>query len=705
MPVFLIFFIVGSLLTFCHLQAGAEAEAEPASLSLESWIKAAGNEDSDEKRLEILKDLLDWEELEPEHRGHALRLIGEIEDWLYSGDLPGFRPQIQNTGTYDFGIPEGSPFFPLTQIYEARMLTWTVLGYGSWWSLPENRLAKLARTRHMIEGLISRFPQNRLLRMYLGEPYPPKKTYVPAPGAPAWAVYQREGVERLADIVEWWIDNRLRENGEYGGGWGDDCEMWRVWMPVLIAFEDPKIVAAQEFFSRALLSQPHMAGGYTSIMSDVEHTAEDSADTITPMMMLKAEDPHWIRYAELFATYMRDLWTGRNERGLLQFRSTYFTSSEIDLTPRKACAAVYEARAVQPVLLYWLRTANADLTDLFTAWLDGWVDAALREERGKPAGIIPSAVHWPDGTIGGLGENWWKPGNYTDDPLYVWPSAMSMMTQSLVQGWHLTGNEKYLEPIKAMARIRQEYLDNPAPHPEPGTAAWCGQRMGGLIPALAKIRMLSGTTEFDRLLETDSNAYTRYRFFKDKSGMETALRNTAEAFRSYGPGYTSEVRCTDRLIRFPQLFTNAAMFEKPLAGVHVPNSQLLFSTLTGEPGSGSYFPLNAVRWLTPPRDFAALVQDSGADRLQAELFHFGTEPREFEAELYLLEKGNYGVELIDLETGHPIMETTLASTGKTSRIALRIPPRQRCRLLIHKIERKSSGAAAHLSNHRGMTLR
>ncbi len=685
---FLVILIIagGTFLPVCNLEAVDESEKR----SLYDWIEAAGNEDTDEKRLEILKKLLEWEGLEPEHRGHAEQLISEIETWLYSGDLPGFRKEIQKTGTYDFGVPEDSPLFPLTQIYEARMLTWTVLGYGIWWSLPENRLTQLARARRMFERLSARFPRNRLLRMYLGESYPSEKTYFTVPGAPAWAVYQREAVERLADIIEWWIDNRLQENGEYGGGWGDDCEMWRVWMPVLIAFDDPKITATQEFFSRALLSQPHMAGGYTSIMSDVEHTAEDSADTITPMMMIKTEDPYWIGRAEQFATYMRDFWTGRNDRGLLQFRSTYFTATEIDLNPRKACATVYEGRAVQPVLLYWLRTQNAELTELFTAWLDGWVDAAMRTERGKPAGVIPSAVHWPDGTVGGLGEHWWKPGNHTDDPLYVWPSAMYMMTQSLVQGWYLTGNEKYLEPIKAMARIRQNYLDHPTPDPEPGSTAWCGQRMRGLIPALAKIRMLNGTTEFDRLLETDSNAYTRYRFFNNEDGLEIALRNTAEAFRSYGPGYTSEVRFTDRLVRFPRLFTIPAMYEKPLAGVHIPNSDVLLSTLTGEPGSGSYFPLNAVRWLTPPRDFAALVQDSDPGVLKAELFHFGTEPREFEAELYLLEKGDFEVELVDLETGDSIEKSTLESLGKTTRIDLKVPPRKRCELLIHKTNTRFS---------------
>ena len=79
---------------------------------------------------------------------------------------------------------------------------------------------------------------------------------------------------RYSDIPSCWkleVEARsmsIRPFGEYGGGWGDDCEMWRWWVPVLIGFHDPKIVAAQREFSEALLSQPHIRQGYTNRMTD-----------------------------------------------------------------------------------------------------------------------------------------------------------------------------------------------------------------------------------------------------------------------------------------------------------------------------------------------------------------------------------------------------------------------------------------------------
>ncbi len=164
--------------------------------------------------------------------------------------------------------------------------------------------------------------------MYLGDPIPAEKRYPPDPAAPEWADLQRENLERLGDIVHWWIDHRLKANGQYGGGWDDDCEMWRHWVPVMIAFDDAKITRAQAVFSEALLRQPYMKAGYTSRTYDVEHTAEPSTDTITPMMHLAPDDPAWQARARRLADLMEHAWTGQNERGCLQFKSTYFNAEQ-----------------------------------------------------------------------------------------------------------------------------------------------------------------------------------------------------------------------------------------------------------------------------------------------------------------------------------------------------------------------------------------
>ena len=73
-------------------------------------------------------------------------------------------------------------------------------------------------------------------------------------------------------------------------------------------------------------------------------------------------------------------------------------------------------------------------------------------------------------------------------------------------------------------------------------------------------------------------------------------------------GYTSEVRYTDQdFLRFPTLFLDDGL-AKPDKPVRVQRD-LLYSSVTGDPGTSGYFPLNAVRWITSPREFGA-AQDA-----------------------------------------------------------------------------------------------
>jgi hypothetical protein len=312
------------------------------------------------------------------------------------------------------------------------------------------------------------------------------------------------------------------------------------------------------------------------------------------------------------------------------------------------------------------------------------VDAASRAERGKPAGIIPSAIRWPDGVVGGLGENWWNPRNHGEATLYEWPSAMPALTDTLLLGWHMTGDPKYLRPLQSMAAIRLVWLKGrPGQPPRPGTEAWCAAQLGFLVRTLAKYRLLSGSTEFDELLAEDYRASILAGSGADRASLVAALRDSAEALRVNFEGFTSEVRYTDRVLRFPALFGSDMMFREAVPAIKTPNPSLVYSTVTGDPGDCGYLPLNAVRWLTPPREIAALVSETGPQRFTAELFHFGKEGRAMAAEFYLLEPGRYRFELLD-GSDHPMgrLPTPFSVAGPRTRISFELPARQRCVLRI-----------------------
>jgi hypothetical protein len=648
---------------------------------VEEIVRRAGNADSDAERLALLKQLRNLPELDPVLAADADKLIAFVEKWVGAKNLHFYSREVSKNRDVDFGIAESSPLYPLTYVYRGRAVLTLVMQSGNIWSYPDRRREWFETARGFFEKAHESFPENRIARMYLGQGIPWTRDWQRVATAPEWAAQQRIGLEGIADIIEWWLDNRQQEGGAFGGGWGDDCEMWRWWAPMLVGFDDPKIRRGQTRFSETILSQRHMAGGYMSGMTDVEHSAEDSTDAILPMMHLVPENPVWQRRAQRLAELMETLWTGRNRRGFLQFKSTYFNVGRVHDDPQKACDTPYHVRAVQPVFLVWLRTGDAKLAALLSAWMDTWVDAAARSENGKPAGVLPAAIHWPEGTIGGLSPDWWDPRNHGEPTLYQWPSAMGGLTDALLLTYHMTGDEKYLAPIRSMAHIALRYSEKPADNKAaPGSEAWCAARMGFLKGTLSKYRLLTGDDSFDRLLRGTGAPMLHFRLTADRDPLVTALSDAAKAFSYNFARYTSEVRYTDRVLRFPAVFQGNVRLAEPRFPVRSPDPGLLYSTVTGDPAGPGSFPVNTVRWLTRPREIAVLVTVTGRKGFQAELFHFGKSPRPMGAEWYLLGPGEYRLTLAaGAETLHEALVTV---SGTRTRLTFELPARKVCRLTL-----------------------
>ncbi len=241
----------------------------------------------------------------------------------------------------------------------------------------------------------------------------------------------------------------------------------------------------------------------------------------------------------------------------------------------------------------------------------------------------------------------------------------------------MTGNERYLAPIRSMARIRLNYIEQGRPAGEPGTEAWCAAKMGFIRGTIAKYRVLTGDTEFDGLLAGRGSPYLTFRLKGERGPLEAALTSNAKAFSYNFPRYTSEVRWTDRVLRFPAVFVGDVKLAEPKFEVHQPKPDILYSTATGDPGSLGYFQMNAVRWLTRPREIAALVSEAGPDRLSAEVFHFGEQSREMGAELYMLQPGRY-VLAVRSGGGQELQRVPFEVAGARPQVRFALPARRLC---------------------------
>ncbi len=652
-------------------------------------IQAAGNAETDENRLKILRVLRQRDNLPMCIKKDIEQLLPSIERWTNNEILYYYH----NPGDFykSYVIDPNSPLYPIYTFYCARGKVWHQIESAH--IFKTSGVAKGYEKEKFLTEIWSEFaitekafPRNQIAKMYLGKPLHSKQLIVDDPDAPAWASSVREVIERMNYLCEWWVDNRYDWQGSFRGGEDDDCEMWKDWAPVLIGFDNPKLAVAQRHFVRSLLSQPFLEKGYSSRYIDVEHVAEPTTDTLLPMMLIEPLEKEWqSRILRIFDFIEKD-WTGINERGFVQFKSTYFNSEMVETDPRLACDTPWHFACTAPIFLLWQRTGDDRIGEFCKSWLDMWVDATFRSDCQKPLGVVPACVHWPSGNTCDSEYPWYSPRNHPMEySLYEWPMALTKPLGNLVLGYYMTGDEKYIRPLESMIRIREEYLSNPhnSEISDKGSVAWAGSQniADACSNAAAKYRYISEDSRFDDYLSAEGNTYMKYsmntsdsiifnQLVKDMENIAFSLRYNSEVF-------TSESRFTDRF--FSNRFNMMLPLNSTMSNSFI-DSGLIYSVVTGDTGHIHNFQLNSVRWMTEPRNLAVFVKKSGKDSFESLLYSFEDKPRDIKIELYLLESGVYKVNLkyvSGIERQHE-----LEISSRVTDFEFTLQPRDECLLYI-----------------------
>ncbi len=177
-------------------------------------------------------------------------------------------------------IREDSPLYPLFCLYRGRHLVWTGLQRASSSDSGNDAAEHYAEARRLFAEARTLVPDNPILNLYLGQPIP-----WPAPEpdaqAPAWANSQRVILTHLDEIARFWIKERQLPDGSFGGGWAGDAELWREWMPVLLAFENPDAMRAHALFAKS-------AGGAGTLTPTPSPRPDDRASAHHDLAALEA---------------------------------------------------------------------------------------------------------------------------------------------------------------------------------------------------------------------------------------------------------------------------------------------------------------------------------------------------------------------------------------------------------------------------------
>ncbi len=502
------------------------------------------------------------------------------------------------------------------------------------------------------------FPEDQMIRMYLGErfAYDDPRYTEGAEDAPVWAAKQREALKRLLDVIHYWTDERQAENGEMGGHYEDDCEMFRHWQPALFAADDVRAIRAIRRMADGVWDSDLIADGYSKRAYDVEHSSELISDTHPILLAAEYGNPEYVERAMATARVMRDVWVGKTGQGNLHFRSMRIGAYDVDERVPYNVDVPYNARAVKPIR--WLAWYNRhpEAVRLISEWGKSWIDAIAREADGKPAGVIPAAITFPENKLSGPGDTWYDTGMGW---LYSFPSASGMIYDHLLAVWWITGDEVFLQPHRDGLAILENLDDLPA-DAEVGSRAWALREV--LSPQrFSSYRLLTGDARYDALFREGGSSYLRWRLTGDVSYLISGCENSINSMRINRPFLTSEVYFTDR--------------------VFVRGAEHLLAMYTGDVTRAGDFPSFAVTWKNTGADFAALVTESSDRALSVLVYNFEAEEKIVGMRLWRLKDGVYSV--VGKGMGHAdVFRRDGVRVRRGTEVAIDLLPRQLMRISI-----------------------
>lgn len=316
-----------------------------------------------------------------------------------------------------------------------------------------------ARVHADISDLLRVDPDHELGRLYWNymsynsQGRPPFEQPQAPDGVPLWAFRQLEDLKAVRRFIEWWIDHRHVEFGDFGGGISDDSDLSQQWPGLALMGVIPdKVNDSITRLADAAYANDMFVGGLSTIETDELHAYEEGINTNSAMTLLNWGDP--LTMTRLMET-VRDLDEKivlRNPQGHLLFSSNWFGGNKVYREPRWQWQKPYSFPILHPAMLLGVFNADPTSRQMVTGLADGYLAHAYTDEAG--AWQLPNEINWATGDI--RGGNLFE-GSGGADTMHLYWAA-----------WRWTGDEKYLKPIEyrversgpaGLSNLSENYVD------------------------------------------------------------------------------------------------------------------------------------------------------------------------------------------------------------------------------------------------------
>ena len=162
-----------------------------------------------------------------------------------------------------------------------------------------------------------------------GTPWPAYHEAAPPAGVPLWAYRQVEALGHVKYFVNWWIDHRQIENGEYGGGLSDDTDLTNSWPGMaLMGITPDKIAGALKLELDACYREGMIINGLCAIQADELHGYEEGTNCLGQNLILNYGSPRMLERAMETARGIAWL-SAINPAGRRFFQSSYYNGAKL----------------------------------------------------------------------------------------------------------------------------------------------------------------------------------------------------------------------------------------------------------------------------------------------------------------------------------------------------------------------------------------
>nr|WP_211260719.1 LamG-like jellyroll fold domain-containing protein [Pseudoxanthomonas dokdonensis] len=274
---------------------------------------------------------------------------------------------------------------------------------------------------------------------------------VPA-GMPAWAFWQLEDLKATRRYINWWIDQRQVEYGDFGGGISDDSDLTQQWPGVALMGVDPdKLKQSLTALSDANYRNGMFTDGLSTIETDELHAYEEGININSAMLYLNWGDPLTVeRLMRTVKAFDRIIQV--NPHGDLLFASNWYGGRKVYREPNWQWQKPYSFPVLHPALLLGGYNADPNSRRIITGLADGYLAHAYQKDNGQWA--LPNEINWQTGETRG-GELW--DGSGGADTFHTFWAA-----------WRWSGDDRYLKVFdyrvagsgpNGLSNLNENFLD------------------------------------------------------------------------------------------------------------------------------------------------------------------------------------------------------------------------------------------------------